>query len=120
MPPRRTTPSGYQHSRELRKEPTPAETILWAHLRGTQLLGINIRRQHAIGQYVPDFFSSKMKLIIELDGSHHLEQQSYDKQRTEYFESQGYKVIRFWNEDVLNNIEDALDKIKTALCGPRT
>jgi len=78
MPLRRTTPKGYEYARQLQMELTPAEMRLWARLRGNQLLGINFRRQRAIGQYVPDFCSPKMKLVIELDGSHHLEQQNYD------------------------------------------
>lgn len=119
MPPPRTTPKGYEHARQLRKEPTPAERKLWTHLRRNQLLGVNFRRQHAIGPYVPDFCSPKMKLIIELDGSPHLEQQEYDAQRTEYLESQGYKVIRFWDDQVMNDIEDVLHQITIALTGSR-
>lgn len=119
MPPRRTIPKGYEHARQLRKEPTPAERKLWARLRNAQLLGVNFRRQHAIGQYVPDFCSPKMKLIIELDGSQHLELQDYDAQRTEYFESRGYKVIRFWNQQVMNDIEGILRQITAALLEPR-
>ena len=66
MPPRRTTPKGYENARKLRKEPTPAEGKLWAYLRGNKLNGINFRRQHAIGNYVPDFCSPKAKLIIDV------------------------------------------------------
>jgi very-short-patch-repair endonuclease len=95
MPSRRTTPKGYDHARQLRKQPTPAERLLWTHLRDNKLLGVSFRRQHAIGEYVTDFCSPKMKLIIELDGSPHQEQHIYDNQRTEYLSSQGYKVIRF-------------------------
>jgi len=119
MPPRRTTPSGYQHARQLRKEPTPAESRLWASLRGSQLHGVKFRRQHAIGPYVADFCCPKYKLIVELDGSQHLDQQNDDAQRTEYLEAQGYKIIRFWNEQAMNNIEDVLSKITTALLEPR-
>jgi very-short-patch-repair endonuclease len=68
MPPRRTTPTGYKLARKLRKEPTPAERKLWSYLRGNKLNGINFRRQHAVGNYIPDFCSPKAKLIIELDG----------------------------------------------------
>jgi very-short-patch-repair endonuclease len=99
MPPRRTTAKGYDTARKLRKEPTPAEVKLWAHIRNNQL-GINFRRQHAIGNYIPDFVCIKKKLVIELDGSQHLEQEEYDKERTKYLESQGYKVIRFWSEEL--------------------
>lgn len=114
MPSRRTTPKGYQLARELRKEPTPAESKLWAYLRGDQL-GVNFRRQHAIGKYVPDFCCIKKKLIIELDGSQHLEQETYDAERTEYFKSLGYRVIRFWNHEVMNNINGVIRAIQIAL-----
>ena len=73
---------------QLRKESTPAERKLWSHIRNDQL-GINFRRQHALGNYIPDFCSPKAKLVIELDGSQHLEQEEYDDERTKYPESQG-------------------------------
>ncbi|HNA90182.1 MAG TPA: endonuclease domain-containing protein [Anaerolineales bacterium] len=99
---------------ELRKELTPAERKLWAVIRNDQLGG-NFRRQHAIGIYIPDFVCIEKKLIIELDGSQHLEQEEYDKERTKYLESQGYKVIRFWNNDVVKNIEGVILAIMNAL-----
>lgn len=115
MPPRRTNPTGYEVARKLRKEPTPAERKLWAYLRGNKLHGVNFRRQHAIGRYVPDFCSVREKLIIELDGSQHLEQEQYDDERTKYLESQGYRVIRFWNNQVMNDIEAVVRAITIAL-----
>ena len=115
MPPRRTTPKGYEHARRLRKEPTPAEIKLWARLRGNKLNGVSFRRQHAIGNYVPDFCSPKAKLIIELDGSQHLEQDEYDTERTKYLESQGYKVVRFWNNEVIKEIENVMRAILFAM-----
>ena len=93
---------------ELRKKLTPAERKLWSRLRNNQLNGVNFRRQHAVGKYIPDFCSPKEKLIVELDGSQHLEQEEYDVQRTKYLESDGYKVIRFWNNDVTNNIDGVI------------
>ncbi|MCI0550404.1 MAG: endonuclease domain-containing protein [Anaerolineae bacterium] len=115
MPAKRTTPKGYKRARELRKVPTPAEIKLWAHLRGGKLNGIKFRRQHAIGEYVPDFCAIKPKLIIELDGSQHLEQGEYDNERTAFFKSKGYRVLRFWNNDVLNNIDAVLEVIGNTL-----
>jgi len=76
---------------------------------------VNFRRQHAIGNYIPDFVSIKKKLAIELDGSQHLEQEEYDIERTKYLESQGYKVIRFWNNQVVNDIEGVVRAIEMAL-----
>jgi very-short-patch-repair endonuclease len=73
--------------------------------------GIHFRRQHAIGLYITDFCSPKAKLIIELDGSQHLEQEEYDTERTALLESKGYRVLRFWNSDVMNNIEGVVGVI---------
>jgi very-short-patch-repair endonuclease len=99
-----------------REEMTPAERKLWSHLRNDQL-GVTFRRQHAIGNFIPDFVCVQKKLIIELDGSQHLEQKEYDAVRTEHLEKQGYKVIRFWNNDVMKNIEGVILAIKHALKG---
>lgn len=112
--PQRSNPKTRHRAVELRKELTPTERKLWSHLRNEKF-GVNFRRQHAIGIYVTDFCSPKAKLIIELDGSQHLEQEEYDKERTEYLESQGYKVIRFWNNDVLKDIEGVILAIMHAL-----
>ena len=79
--------------------------------------GMKFRRQHAIGNYIVDFCAIKQKLIIELDGSQHLEQEEYDHERTAYLESQGYKVIRFWNNDVMNDIHGVLRVIDVTLRG---
>ena len=69
---------------------------------------VHFRNQHAIGNYIVDFCAPRKKLIIELDGSQHLEQQEYDDERTAYLKSKGYKVLRFWNNDVLNNTDSVL------------
>jgi len=94
--------------KQLQRNMTPAEVKLWARLRAHQLNGIHFRNQHAIGKYVVDFCAPRKKLIIELDGSQHLEQKEYDSERTVYLESKGYKVIRFWNSEVMNDIEGVL------------
>jgi very-short-patch-repair endonuclease len=103
----RSNPKTKHRATELRKESTPAERKLWSRIRNDQL-GVTFRRQHAIDKYIPDFCSPKAKLIIELDGSQHLEQEEYDLERTKYLESLGYKVIRFWNNDVTNNIDGVI------------
>ena len=115
MPPKRSNSKTMHRAGELRKEPTPAERKLWAYLRGDKLNGVNFRRQHAIGNFIVDFVSIKKKLVIELDGSQHLEQAEYDVERTRYLESQGYKVIRFWNNDVDHEIEGVIRAIAFAL-----
>ena len=79
----------------LRHEPTPAEVKLWRYLRADQLGGFSFRRQHAIGPFITDFCCIKAKLIIELDGGQHLEQEEYDRQRTAFLKSQGYQGFAF-------------------------
>ena len=118
--PKRSNPKTMHQAGELRKEPMPAEGKLWAYLRGDKLDGVNFRRQHAIGRYIADFCSPNIKLIIELDGSQHLEQEAYDAERTKDLEEQGYKVIRFWNNQVMNDMNgvilaiiNAIEEIKT-------
>lgn len=93
MPAKRSNSRTMHRAGELRKEPTPAEKKLWSYLRRDKLNGVSFRRQHAIGNFIVDFVSIKKKLIIELDGSQHLEQVEYDVERSRYLESQGYKVI---------------------------
>ncbi|HNB53752.1 MAG TPA: endonuclease domain-containing protein [Anaerolineales bacterium] len=108
--PHRSNPKTKHHAIELRKPLTPAEQKLWTLIRNDQL-GVNFRRQHAIGPYIADFCSPKVKLVIELDGSQHAEQQTYDAERTEFLKTQGYKVIRFWNKEVMKDIESVLQTI---------
>jgi len=103
----RSNPKTKHQAIQLRKESTPAERKLWSRVRNDQL-GVTFRRQHAVGNYIPDFCSPKDKLIIELDGSQHFEQEEYDQERTKYLESEGYKVIRFWNNDVMKDIEGVI------------
>lgn len=100
-----------KNAKELRKNLTPAEEKLWGHLRGHRTGNVHFRRQHAIGNYIVDFCASSQKLVIELDGSQHLEQQEYDKERTAYLNSKGYRVLRFWNNEVMNNIDTVLTVI---------
>lgn len=112
----RSNPQTKHRAIELRKESTPAERKLWSRLRNEQL-GVTFRRQHAVGNYIPDFCSPKARLIIELDGSQHLEQYAakYDTERTKYLEGQGYRVIRFWNNEVIHDIESVIRAIMQAM-----
>jgi len=105
--PPRSNPKTRTRAIELRKDLTPAERKLWSVIHNDQL-GVNFRRQHAIGNYIPDFVCIEKKLIIELDGSQHLEQEEYDEERTKYLNSLGYKVIRFWNNDVMKNMDGVI------------
>ena len=112
--PQRSNPKTKIRAVELRKELTPAERRLWSRLRNDQL-GVSFRRQHAIGNFIPDFVCIKRKLIIELDGSQHLEQKTYDEERTAFLKSNGYKVLRFWNNDVVNDLDVVLNVIWNTL-----
>lgn len=98
-------------AKNLRKESTEAETLLWRHLRNRQINNAKFRRQHIIGSYIVDFVCLEKNLIIELDGGHHSEQKKNDDIRTSSLESQGYNVIRFWNDEVLNQIKYVLEAI---------
>ncbi len=92
---KRSHPKMMHRAGELRKETTPAERKLWTYLRGNKLSGVSFRRQHAIGQYVVDFCSPRRKLVIELDGSPHLDSREADADRTTYLEFLGYRVPAF-------------------------
>ena len=107
MPAKRSNPKTMHRAAELRKEPTLPERKLWSVLRGNKIHGVSFRRQHAIGNYIPDFVAIKQKLIIE--------QEDYDSERTRYFESLGYRVIRFWNNWVMNDIEGVITAIQNEL-----
>jgi len=114
---KRTTPKIFGRAKELHRNMSPAEARLWQHLRAHQMGDVHFRNQHAIGNYIVDFCAPRKKLIIELDGSQHLEQKNYDAERTAFFESKGYRVLRFWNDDVMNNMDGVLKVIFSALDG---
>ncbi len=112
---KRTTPKIFGRAKNLHRNLTPAEAKLWARLRAHHMKGVHFRNQHAIGNYVVDFCAPRKKLIIELDGSHHLDQEACDAERTAFLESKGYCVLRFWNNDVMNDIEEVMCVIDMAL-----
>lgn len=105
-------------ARELRLGMTDAEQALWFRLRNRQLDGCKFRRQHTIDRYVVDFVCTERLLVVELDGGQHAEQQDYDEQRTRHLQAKGYRVLRFWNNDVLTNIESVLEVVIEALASP--
>lgn len=107
----RIHPEIRSRARRLRKEQTPAEATLWHRLRDGRLNGLKFRRQHPIGPYIADFYHPQARLVIELDGGDHLNQQEYDTSRTEWLNSQGYRVIRFTNDDVRYHIDLVLAQI---------
>ena len=98
-------------ARELRKNPTDAERLLWRQLRSWQLDGYKFRRQQLIGNYIVDFVCLEKRLIIELDGGQHAEQNGYDAERDSWLREQGFVVLRFWNNDVIENIDGVTEVI---------
>ena len=102
-------------SRELRKNMTDAETHLWSHLRARQVAETRFNSQFPIGPFTCDFVARTPKLIVEVDGGHHARQEREDASRTAYLQRRGYRVIRFWNNDVLGNVEGVVDAIQREL-----
>jgi very-short-patch-repair endonuclease len=98
-----------------------AEALLWRHLKRLELRGSHFRRQMPIGRFVADFAWPAAKLIIEVDGSQHgsVEGQARDDARTRWLEAEGYRVMRFWNNDITENTEGVLESIYAELCGSR-
>jgi len=111
------TASEFLKAKELRNKLTTSEKLLGDELKENKLLGYKFRGQHPIGIYIVDFYAHKLKLVIEVDGKHHLnyDQKIWDKERTEFLEFNGLKVLRFTNEEVLENIEFVIQKIKNEI-----
>ncbi len=107
-----------ERARGLRQDLTDAERKLWYHLRNRQLQGHKFRRQHEIDHYIVDFVCTESLLIIELDGGQHADQLDYDERRTRHLQAGGYRVLRFWNNDVLMDIEGVLTVILASLASP--
>ena len=103
-------------ARALRGSQTGAEGRLWARLRGRGADGLRFRRQHPIGPYVADFYCAETRLVVEIDGDTHVGKEGHDAGRSEYLAERGYRVVRFWNSDVDENIEGVLEAIWTE-CG---
>ena len=98
-------------ARTLRKRSTEAEKLLWSKLRGRRFDGIKFKRQVPIGRYIVDFVALDLKLVVEVDGGQHNLREASDAERTRVLEQWGYHVVRFWNNDVLGNIEGVLETI---------
>ena len=100
-----------QLAREMRRNMTPTEQKLWARLRAGRLEGFHFRRQQLFEPYTVDFYCHRVALVIEVDGDIHLKQQDYDEQRARYLQSTGLRVMRFSNEDIIQNIDGVLTEI---------
>jgi very-short-patch-repair endonuclease len=98
-------------ARELRRNTTKAEERLWRQLRSRNIEGLKFRRQHPVGSFIVDFYCPQSKLIIEVDGGSHADQQEYDQQRTEWLQARGYRVIRFTNDDVKEALDGVIERI---------
>ena len=110
-PNRRYARNTLQNAQTLRREHTDAEGLLWAHLRGKGLGTRKFRRQQPIGPYIADFACMSEKLVIELDGGGHAERKARDRERDEFLRRRGYRVLRFWNTEVFENLHGVLEKI---------
>ena len=102
-------------ARRLRRAQSDAEYALWTQLRAHKFLGLKFRRQHPIGPYIVDFCCIDKQCIIELDGSQHMDSVAYDEQRTTCLNRYGFRVVRFWNHEVLLGIEMVLQKLEQIL-----
>ncbi len=100
-----------QRARQLRNNMTDAERHLWQYLRNKQLNGHKFRRQFPIGNYIVDFICLDARLIIELDGGQHVENQTYDQTRDQWLKDQGFRILRFWNNDALSQTDAIVEKI---------
>jgi very-short-patch-repair endonuclease len=99
-------------AKHLRRRGTEAEKLLWNHLRAKQLHGLRFRRQEPIGRYIVDFLCYEVRMVIEVDGGQHAGAKVRDNERDEWLTSQGFNVLRFWDNEVLMNVEGVLENIK--------
>src|SRR5688500_4194318 len=105
-------------ARRLRRSMTDAEMRLWYYLRAHRFLGRSIRRQVPIGEFIVDFLCDEARIVIEVDGGQHGEREAEDLVRTRWLESQGYRVIRFWNHEVLGNTRGVLESLAATMANP--
>jgi len=103
------------HARTLRKQATDAELLLWRHLRARRLAGYKFRRQVVIDPYIVDFLCLEAMLIVEADGGQHAEQGLYDTKRSARLEALGYRILRFWNHQILTETQAVLEQVRQAL-----
>jgi very-short-patch-repair endonuclease len=102
-----------RHAAPLRRESTDAERLLWSRLRDRRLNGWKFRRQHTIGPFIADFVCLELMMIVEADGGQHSEEA--DASRTAYLRRQGFRVVRYWNNDILQNLDGVLEHLASLL-----
>ena len=103
-----------ERARDLRNNPSPHEQLLWLQIKGGRVNGLKFSRQMPIAGYFGDFVCRAKRLVVELDGSQHASAEAYDAERTLAFEAAGYRVIRFWNNDLTSNMNGVLETIANA------
>ena len=106
-------------ARQLRRDLTPADRLLWSKLRGGRQQGLKFRRQDPIGPFIADFVCEAAKLVVEVDGSQHADNRDYDERRSRWFESKGYRIVRFWNGEVMTDMDSVVRVIVAAASCPR-
>ena len=113
-------PVSLKQAKRLRKSMTEAEVVLWRHLRAHRFSGYKFRRQQPFNHYITDFISHQAKLVVELDGGHHADEitRSHDIARTAHIERAGYRVLRFWNVQALQETASVLEQIYNSLINP--
>jgi very-short-patch-repair endonuclease len=112
------TPPNHQIAKraaEMRRTPTASEAQLWKHLRNRQLENAKFRRQVWIGPYIADFACLEHRLIIEADGSQHIDDAEYDHHRSVFLTQEGFRILRFWNNEILSNLDGVLELIREML-----
>ena len=110
-----TESKALSNAKALRTNQTEAEQRLWYHLRAHRFMDLKFKRQKPIGCYIVDFVCVERLLIIEIDGGQHAEQVDYDKRRDAWLRSQGYTVLRFWNNEVMQQLEGVLEQMRLTL-----
>lgn len=104
-----------ENAKSLRRSQTDAEQKLWYHLRAHRFMGVKFKRQKPVGQYIVDFVCIEKRLVIELDGGQHCEEMEYDRERDDFLRGQGYIVLRFWNNELLTEMDSVLEQIRLTL-----
>ena len=110
-----TDPHLLKHAKALRKDMTDAEHRLWYHLRGHRFEGAKFKRQKPIGPFIVDFVCLECRLVIELDGGQHADDVAYDQRRDAWLAANGYRVLRFWNNEVMQNLPGVLERVRETL-----
>jgi very-short-patch-repair endonuclease len=118
LPHGKVPPHLRRNARRMRSAMTEAELKLWNELRAHRLMGLGFRRQVPIGGYIVDFACPEHKLVVEVDGSQHAENLTHDQARTVYLEQQGWQVVRFWNDDVLKDMDNVCTHILRLIGSP--